>query len=60
MSKMKDCRVPACRRKRPKGHPLRHFTRRQHSAHNIVLAASLKGFMWFRDSRPLLHKGGKP
>ena len=59
MSKMKDCRVPACRRPRSKGHPLRHFTRKQHSSHNIVLSGSLKGFMWGLRG-PLLHKGGKP
>ncbi|ASR78096.1 hypothetical protein SEA_TIMINATOR_67 [Arthrobacter phage Timinator] len=58
MSKMKDCRVPACRRERDKRSSLRHFVRRQHSSHNIVLSASLKGFMW--KSAPLLHKGGKP
>ncbi|AMM44528.1 hypothetical protein BARRETLEMON_66 [Arthrobacter phage BarretLemon] len=58
MSKMKDCRVPACRRRRGKGHPLRRFTRRQHSSHNIVLTSSLKGFMW--QNKQLLHKGGKP
>ncbi|ALY09392.1 hypothetical protein FDH48_gp63 [Arthrobacter phage Jawnski] len=54
--KMKDCRVPACRRERSKSSRLYHFVRRQHSAHNIVHSHSLKGFVWGLN-KPLLHNG---
>ncbi|QJD53397.1 hypothetical protein SEA_STEVIEBAY_67 [Arthrobacter phage StevieBAY] len=73
MSKMKDCRVPACRRERSKSSPLYRFVRRQHHAHNIVVS-SLNRVVWsprwlssgrLRGGHtsmrgPLLHKGGKP
>lgn len=61
MSKMKDCRVRACRlqHKRDKRSALYGFVKRQHEAHNIVIR-TLDGHLFGRVNKQLLHKGGKP
>ncbi|QDH48558.1 hypothetical protein SEA_GREKAYCON_68 [Arthrobacter phage Grekaycon] len=61
MSKMKDCRVRACRmqHKRDKRSPLYRFARHQHASHNIVVR-TLNGHLFGRVNKPLLRNGRKP